>query len=679
MGDYRVNYWAAEPPTEICKAIISRAIDPYYQWIRDTGRLAFWRRIHRQRYAGLFDAGLLGTEGESDELVSMNVNDFGNLVQHTVSMTTSTRPAFEPRATNSDHRSQVQTILAGGILDYVLKEKKLERIGREALTNSLLFAGGYAVAGWDAAAGTDYGVEDAPDGTQQVVKSGDLTFWCADPLGVVSDVTKQRSDAHQYRCIRKPKNRFDLAAKYPTLREKILAVPSKYSSADVATRPIFAPLDKYESDDVWMWEFYHEKSNALENGRLVIFLEPDVLLFDGPLPFRKVPVFELCPEPLPGMPHGYSPLWDLLSLQEASNALFTTIASNQAAFGVQNVAVPRGANIDVQAFGGLKVIEYDGKFGKPEPLNLTQTAPETFTFLQMVRQANETLSGINSVRRGDPAASLGKNASGAAMALLDAKAIEFSSGIQGAWVEFLSDIATAVLWIYRDYAKTPQVALIAGKANRSLMREFTGDDLDLIDRVTVDLGNPVSRTTAGRLQIAQDLLANGFIKSGQEYIMVLQTGKLEPLTEGATKQLLTIREENEAMAEGNTPVMAIIGQNHPLHISEHLDAIGSPSSQSDPGAVGRVLAHVEEHAMLWRTADPLILAACNVPPPPMPLGLMPGVPPGAPVPPTEAGPGGIPPPQGPMPQGVAQAQPRQPQMPVNPQTGEQAPMPMGMA
>jgi hypothetical protein len=442
-------------------------------------------------------------------------------------------------------------------------------------------------------------------------------------------------------------------------------------------RPIFATLDRYESDDVWMWEFYHEKSNSLPDGRLTIFLEPDVLLFDGPLPFRKVPVYELTPEPLPGMPHGYSPLWDLLSLQEASNALFTTIASNQAAFGVQNVAVPRGANIDVQSFGGLKVIEFDGKFGKPEPLNLTQTAPETFTFLNLVRQANETLSGINAVRRGDPAAALGKNASGAAMALLDAKAIEFSSGIQQAWVEFLSDVATGVLWIYRDFAKTPQVALIAGKANKSLMREFTGEDLDLIDRVTVDLGNPVSRTTAGRMQIAQDLLANGFVKTGQEYLMVLQTGKLEPLTEGATKQLLTIREENEAMAEGTVPVIAIVGQNHPLHISEHLDSIGSPSSQSDPDAVGRVLAHVEEHANLWRTADPLILAACNVPPPPLPVP-MPA--PGMIGPPTEDG-TGIPPPADAagLPPDVAAAQPNMPRPPTNPQTGEPAQMPMGMA
>lgn len=675
MADYRTNYWAAEPAEEVCKAIIGRAIDPYYQWLRETGRLAFWKRIHRQRFSGLFEAGMLGADGEQDELVSVNVNDFANLVQHTISMTTSTRPAFEPRATNTDHRSQVQTILAQGILDYVLKEKKLERIGREALQNGLLFASGYAVAGWDATAGSDYGVEEGQDGQPRVLKSGDLVFYAADPLGVVSDVTKQRADSHQWRCIRRPKNRFDLAAKYPMLREKILAVPNKYTSADVAHRPIFATLDRYQTDDIWEWSFYHEKSDVLPDGRLVVFLEPDVLLFDGPLPFRKVPVFELCPESIPGLPHGYSPLWDLLSIQQATNALFTTIASNQAAFGTQNVAIPRGANIDVQSLGGLKVIEFDHKFGKPEPLNLTQTAPEVFTFLGLLRQANETLSGVNAVRRGDPAAALGKNASGAAMALLDAKAIEFTSGIQQSWVEFLSDIASAVLWIYRDYAKTPQVALIAGKANKSLMREFTGDDLDLIDRVTVDLGNPVARTTAGRLTMAQDLLGKGLVTTAQEYLMVLQTGKIEPLTEGSTKQLLTIREENEALAEGSMPVMAIIGQNHPLHIQEHLDAIGSPSSQSDPQAVERVLSHVQEHADLWRTADPVILAACNVPPapvPPMPMG----PPPGAPPSPDGGIPPGPVPGQGDLPPDVQANLPSLPRMPTNPQTGEPAPMPM---
>lgn len=671
MADYRSHYWAAEPQESICAAVVARAIDPYYQWLRETGRLAFWKRIHRQRFAGLFDAGLMGTDGEQDELVTMNVNDFGNLLQHTVSMTTSTRPSFDPKATNTDHRSQVQTILAGGILEYVLKEKKLERIGRESLSNALMFTSGFAVADWDATAGSDYGVEDAPDGQSRVVKTGDLRFFAADPLGVVSDVTKQNAGGHQYRVVRRSTNRFDLVAKYPNLADKILAAPNKFSSGDIAKRPIFVELDRYETDDIWMWTLYHDRSDALPDGRMTIFCEPDILLFDGPLPFRKVPVFELCPETIPGLPHGYSPLWDLLSVQTATNALFTTIASNQAAFGVQNVAIPRGANIDVQSLGGLKVVEFDSKFGKPEPLNLTSTPPEVFTFLALVRQASETLSGINAVRRGDPASALGKNASGAAMALLDAKAIEFASGIQQAWVDFLSDIATGVLWIYRDYAKTPQVALIAGKSNRSFMREFTGDDLDLIDRVTVDLGNPVSRTTAGRLTIAQDLLANGLVKTAQEYLMVLQTGKLEPLTEGATKQLLTIREENEALAEGTVPVMAIIGQNHPLHIQEHIDSIGSPSSQSDPQAVERVLAHVSEHASLWRSADPLILAACNVPPPPPDPMAMQSVSipaPGGPLPSPVPGQETVPP-------GVQASQPQMPQMPMNPQSGERAPAP----
>ena len=111
---------------------------------------------------------------------------------------------------------------------------------------------------------------------------------------------------------------------------------------------------------------------------------------------------------------------------------------------------------------------------------------------------------------------------------------------------------------------------------------------------------------------------------------------------------------------------------------EHLAAVGSPSSQSDPQALERVLLHVQEHADLWRSADPLILAACNVPPPPMPAPapVPPGVIGGGPEPLPAGGGAGIPP----VVPGAPPPGPQMPQMPVNPGTGERAaPPPMPSA
>ena len=47
------------------------------------------------------------------------------------------------------------------------------------------------------------------------------------------------------------------------------------------------------------------------------------------------------------------------------------------------------------------------------------------------------------------------------------------------------------------------------------MKEFTGDDLTSVNRVIVDVGNPLARTTAGRVEMAEQLLQMGVIKTPQ--------------------------------------------------------------------------------------------------------------------------------------------------------------------
>jgi len=66
-------------------------------------------------------------------LIAVNCNSYRNLIQHIIVNVAGQRPEFNPRASNSDHRSQAQTILAKGILDYVMQAKGLEAALNEAL------------------------------------------------------------------------------------------------------------------------------------------------------------------------------------------------------------------------------------------------------------------------------------------------------------------------------------------------------------------------------------------------------------------------------------------------------------------------------------------------------------------------------------------------------------------
>jgi len=229
-------------------------------------------------------------------------------------------------------------------------------------------------------------------------------------------------------------------------------------------------------------------------------------------------------------------------------------------------------------------------------LNLTNTPKEIFDYVGMLEKSMETLSGINSVSRGNPDPNL---RSGNALALVQSMSLQFMSGLQQSYVGLIEDLGMGVINILKDYAATPRMAAIVGKTNRSYMREFTGDDLSSISRVSVEIANPLSRTTAGRLEMGEQLLQMGLIKSPQQYFSILNTGSLDVMTEDEQHQLFLIKAENEYLSEGK-PQVAVFIDDHDLHIKEHGSVLSDPEMRQRPEIVAAVLAHIQEHMDLLR-------------------------------------------------------------------------------
>jgi hypothetical protein len=405
-------------------------------------------------------------------------------------------------------------------------------------------------------------------------------------------------------------------AQYPELKDKILN-----DSMDPLDLMKYSLLNSTStlmiegSDNIPVYTLRHKKTQALPNGRLAKVLGNGTVLLDGPLPFRDSNIRRIAPDEETGTIFGYTVGFDLLPVQEALDMLYSTVITNQATFGVQNIMMPKGHDIGVTSLGGgLNLIEYDSKLGEPKPLNLTNTPPEIFNFIEQLERLAETLSGVNSVARGNPEASL---KSGAALALVQSMAIQFSMGLQQSWAQLVEDVGTDTIMTLQDFAAVPRVALIAGKSNRSLMREFTGKDLSLIKRVTVDMGNPLMKTTAGKQNLADVYLANNMIDNPDQYAQVISTGRLEPIIEGKQANNLNIKSENEGLADG-VPQVAVITDNHSKHILEHSAVIASPEARRDPKILQATLAHIQEHLDLWQQAPPAMLMALHEDMAPMP-------------------------------------------------------------
>lgn len=632
-------YWASVPTVEIADEILDR-VDRYYKYLSMTGRMDLYRRSYAYFYRPRLTGGRLNPEGEQGELTVCSINQYRNLLSHLSTMTTQQRPAFEPRATNTDMKSQAQVILATGLLDYYMREKKMERYIIWATDVSLIYGEAFVRCEWDATAGNTYGKTE----TGATVYDGDMKYSNYSPLNCIRDFTLESPSQEVFYILRDTMNKYSLAAKFPDLADDIL--DDSVDLLEYAATTSLQALGFDESDNIFVYTLLHKPTPALPGGRFTTCLDNGTVLQDGPIPYKDTMVFRMAPDEERGTIFGYTVGFDLLPVQEAIDMLYSTVITNQAAFGVQNVLAPKGHDISTsQMSGGLNLVEYDPAIGKPEAFNLTNTPPEIFNFINMLERLGETLSGVNSVARGNPEASL---KSGAALALVQSMAIQFSQNLQQSYARIVEDLGTGTIEILQTFASVPRVAAIAGKSNRPLMKEFTGADLDQISRVIVDMGNPMTRTTAGKVNLADALAQRNLIEDSDQYIQVLTTGRLEPVIEGKQAELLLIKSENEQLADGIKQI-AIITDQHAQHILEHKTVLANPEVRVDPqsqNVLQATLSHIQDHINFLQTGQPALIQLIHQQslPPPAPPAAGPPVAPGPalnPAPPVQQAANGV--------------------------------------
>lgn len=617
-------------------------------WFNSMLDLEYLEKIKRswQSYYGFYyeDGHSITFGGETGELVNLPMNHYRNIASHMLTMVTSTRPAFQARSVNTDAKSQIQTNLANGLLEYYMREKRLEQDLKKAVEYAIVMGSGYIKMQWNATTGQiydyiepEYEVDEFgetvldEEGEPVVLREGvplyegDIEFDVLSPFDVVFDPNKS-GNKHDWQLCRSFKNKFDLIAKYPEFEDLILALKTKQKNSP-RTRLSLSAFD--ETTDVAVYEFFHRPTEALPKGRYVLYLDQDIVLEDTIMIYKHLPIFRIAHSEILGTPFAYTSMFDLLPVQDAVNSLYSTIMTNQNNFGVQNIYSTRDADISIeQVTGGMNFIQGNPGTNPPVPLNLTSTPAEIFNFVKMLEQGMETLSGVNSVARGNPEASL---KSGNALALIQSQALQFISGLQQSYIQLIEDVGTNVVELLKTFAKTPRVAAIAGVANATMVKEFNSDDLSSISRVIVDAGNALAQTTAGRVEMASQMMQMGIITTPEQYISVINTGKLETMTEGQNKELLLVRAERERLIDGKTPVIAVLTDNHSLHIREHSSVLADPDLRMDAELVSRTLNHIQEHINLL--SDPNVANILSM------LGQQPLSPPGgSPVSPENAAP-----------------------------------------
>jgi hypothetical protein len=653
FGGNQDQYFANLPVEDLLQEC-ERRVEDYQDYVLRTGKLTTWRTNWEMWMRADMKIGIrFGGDRGQYKLIESNI--YRSIVTGLVSTIANQRPDFQPEAINDDHKSMSQDIIFDAVCNYYLKARHLEDHYKTGLTYGLITGEGWLFEKWNANVGETVDVTtDEETGKQTPVKEGDAQFAVLGPMDVIRDYTRLDTDNDWY-IVREYLNKWDLIAQRPDLEDELKG----YSMPTTLQRFRFGHIvdaQTSNSDLIPVYWFIHKKTAACPKGRITQFVDSETWILDNALPYDEIPLYPMMPDVMPFNNFGATVMTSLVKLQYAYDKTLSVIVTNQQAFAIQNIVVDESTQTKPeQVIEGLNFIKTNMKNGVPMGLELCKTPAEVFKFLELLESQMEKLSGLPSILRGQPPTGV---ESGTAMAFLQAQALVFNSPIQQAYVSFLERSATGLFNMLKSFANTKRMITIAGQSKQPYMGEFSGDDLENISRVIVSAGNPATRSEAGKLQVAQDLMAKGLIKDANQYFEVLTTGQLDPMTEGPEAENMLIVKENEQLRRG-LPQVAVPWDNHVTHIQQHFVIMMDPAirqSQNDP-VMAAVIQHNMAHAKflfpdIQSLTDPRLMALMgnNVQGPPPP-------PQNAPEQPT---PGPV---SNPMPAGGHPAPPRAPVLP----------------
>lgn len=592
-----------------------------------------------------FDTSLVFT-GEQGELVKMFVPQARSLIRDTVTIVTKEKLAFnalaERRGTDVIQETKLGNALAGQIVDDENLNAKGVILTEGALVDGIRFL----ASTWRTDRGqiwTTKGKSPLYSGTVgiDVVSMMDMRWnW---RMGDWQQVPWAER--------RVKRNRWDLCAQFPKIARYIQALPpaDDIDNNDIELRTID------DDDMVYVYEFYHRSSPALRNGRMMFYSDEKTIYSDGINEYcgfkgdKTIPIEPMLPERIGLYLLGHPMFSNLLPAQEMLDHGFSAVATNQSAFAVQNVLSPRGANLSVHDIGGMNFVSYTPQNvpggGKPEPMQLTQSAPETFKFMDMLYSHMQQLAKIPGALRGAPPPGV---TSGTAIATLTTNAIEFISTTNGAYQDCIERTLMHGINAFRRFASVKHLVFMAGRGFETTKKSFVGKDLDPITKVKLVRSNPMMQTITGRADLADRLVKNRYIKSTKDYVGVLEGEPLSKLyaTELSESDLIDAENELLLAGKGIDEVPVLNTDDHAEHMRKHAALLNEPYVRTNSTRTKAVTDHMMAHYSQAKDVDPFLTAMVRTgmmpeSGPPQP-GPRPGLPAPNPAGLTPGGPGPLP-------------------------------------
>lgn len=538
--------------------VINRGIAK--QWIKNQDYI-------EQKFYESYEGDDIVDAGQQGEYKAMAFNHFRNIYKHMYNQVTANTPAYTCTATNTDLESKKSTQVGKRVVDYYHKVKRFEDYMNSATDKAIAHGDGYLVVEFDPTIGRKIGL----DNKGKFIYEGDFKPTVRTVWDVFFDYNKESKKDWVYCTFRKRLNKFDVAATFPKHKDAIVGL-TDYRLNDRYAQYINngSDIDNKDSDDIFVYGFYHKESPALPNGKYCLVAgdcdSGSVMLYESDKNFYKdkLPVFPISPGEYLTDCFGFTDLNICRGPQELMNVILSGMASNAIASGSQNIwAGSPGNNIDIQTtVDGMNLFYSDQK---PEVIDFYQENPGMMKLLGLCKSTMETLSGQNSVVRGDVAGAPNLK-SGVAIATVINMALQFSMGLAKSYYALFEDVYSFMLDTLKSVANEQRLIEIVGKKREQDVEYFTKDDLKGISRVVVERVNPVSKSYSGSIEIGMELLQLGQI-TPEQFFDLINTGNIDFATENKERMMDLITAYKDGLLKGEQ-LPAIPGINHRLFMQE---------------------------------------------------------------------------------------------------------------
>lgn len=634
--DSQEIYWAQKQGKQLASALKEKET-AFFTALERRGFRRMWRIQYAQYYGqdpdamGDFATQMIRAAGEDGELLDFRLQECRSLLTRQIQMAVGDRPAFVCKATNNDHATIGQINICDSAVEYVYDEAHAEQQEADVVESDVNFGSGFGWARWDETGGDDVTIttqmpidpKNPAMGTvptQSVRKSGMPTVTVVYPWECVQETT---ATTHMWRLIRERRSKWELAAKFPEQRERILAIKEL---DEYTTDRLFGLNDDHEdNDDVLVKHFYHERGGVIAEGRYVGIVG-DLILWDEACPVAKgLPIKEMRSEKFIGTSFGYASGWDLNAPNMMIDQICSDTASNLATFGRQVIAVYEGTDFDLDALAnGHRAIMVPQGSELPQALNFVAMPEPAKWMLEYLNRRMEGISGINSVSRGDPQANI---SSGSMAALFHEIAVEFQQRRQAAFDKYREGMANLLLDLVRTNAPDEFFIDVAGEDERPYLTLVKTDTLSGVKRVKIKTANPMMRTVAGRMEIFTALKGIENPRDREAALKLLLTGDTKDFTRSDMTENLAIKWENEQLVKG-VPVPVIMFDDHAEHYEAHRAELnarrewmlhGSENDNGQDESIGSLqmlLQHIQAHHQAYYDMPPVFAEWNGMTPPP---------------------------------------------------------------